>query len=108
LLLVELEARDLDGFTRDNPSLSETVQLRDWNSGGTLWPCTLSLAAQYAQSMLAPAYHPGARWGEPDVQARRRAEQEKNNREIGKHYERMTEQQEERINAEERARARRG
>src|SRR6266481_2823472 len=27
---VELEARGLDGFTRDNPSITKAVQLADW------------------------------------------------------------------------------
>jgi hypothetical protein len=36
---VELEARNLERFTRDNPSLASTVELRDWsNSERTLWP----------------------------------------------------------------------
>jgi hypothetical protein len=101
---VELEARDLDGFTLDNPSLSQTVQLRDWNSSGkSLWPCTTSLAAQYAQSTVVP-YHPRAAWCEPEVQAQRRAEQEKQNRQMGEHYRRMTAEQEDRINREERER----
>jgi hypothetical protein len=110
LLPVELTARNMTAFTQENPSLVSIVVLPDWgNSGRKLWPFTSSgaFAAEFVQSMV-PSYHPGSRWAEPDEQARRRAEQEKNNREIGKNYQRMTEQQEERINAEERARARRG
>jgi hypothetical protein len=103
---VELEARNLEHFTRDNPSLASTVELRAWdNSGKTLWPLTSSgsFAAAFASSMTAPAYSP-ADWSKPEYQAQRRAEKEKNNREIGKNYQRMTEQQEDRINAEERER----
>ena len=42
-------------FTRDNPSLSQTVELRDWdNSGRKLWPerSSGSLAAAYVHSMI--------------------------------------------------------
>jgi hypothetical protein len=102
---VELEARDLDGFTINNPSLASTVELRDWeNAGRKLWPCTPSLAAQYAALSVAVPYHPGALWSDPEVQAQRRAEKEKQNREIGEHYQRMTAEQEDRINREERER----
>jgi hypothetical protein len=102
---VELEARELDGFTLDNPSLATTVELRDWkNAGQKLWPNTLSLAAQYAATAVSYPYHPGAAWSDPNVQAQRRAEQAKQNREIGEHYQRMTAEQEDRINREERER----
>jgi hypothetical protein len=102
---VELEARNMTAFTRDNPSLSATVELRDWNSGRSLWPCTTStsFAAAYAETMTAP-YHPGPRWADVDEQARRRAEKEKRHHEIGEHYQRMTAEQEDRINREERER----
>jgi hypothetical protein len=63
----------------------------------------VGLAVAMAQSMAPPAYDP-ARWSDPDVQARRRAGAEKRQREIGEHYARMTEGQEERQNAEERER----
>ena len=104
---VELEARNLEHFTRDNPSLASTVELRSWdNSGKTLWPLTSSgsFAAAFASSMMTASAYSPADWSKPEYQAVRRAEQEKNNREIGENYQRMTEQQEERINAEERER----
>ena len=106
LRAVELEARDLDGFTINNPSLASTVELRDWNnSEHKLWPLTSSgsLAAAFAETMMVP-YHPGAAWSDPAIQAQRRAEQEKQNRETGKNYQRMTAEQEDRINREERER----
>jgi hypothetical protein len=103
---VELEARNITEFSRDNPSLSETVQLRDWNSSGkSLWPCTSSgsFAAEFASGMAAPIYDP-ADWSKPELQLRRRAEVERQHHEIGEFYQRETEQQEQRLNAEERER----
>jgi hypothetical protein len=36
---VELTARDLDSFSRDQPSLASTTELRDWTqSSKTIWP----------------------------------------------------------------------
>jgi hypothetical protein len=66
-----------------------------------LWPVQTSFAAEFASSMVVPD-HPGSRWADPDVQARRRAEKEKQHREIGENYQRMTAEQEERLNREER------
>jgi hypothetical protein len=103
---VELEARNLTQFTLDNPSLSQTVQLRDWaSSGKSLWPLTSSgsLAAAFADTM-AVSYHPGSQWADPEVQQQRRADIEKQHHEIGEHYQRMTAEQEDRINREERSR----
>jgi hypothetical protein len=79
---VELEARNLERFTRDNPSLVSTVELRDWeNSGRKLWPVTSSgsLAAAYAETTSAP-YHPGQHWADPEVVARRRQEADREQR----------------------------
>lgn len=101
---VELEARDMQAFTRDYPSLASTVELRDWEiSERKLWPITSSLAAAYVQGMTAPR-HPGAAWADPDVQARRRAETEKEQQRLAEHYAEATEQQESRLNREERER----
>jgi hypothetical protein len=61
------------------------------------------LAVALAQSMAPPTYDP-ADWSKPEVQARRRAEVEKQHREIGEHYQTMTVEQEDRINREERER----
>jgi hypothetical protein len=108
LLSVELTARGMGSFTLDNPSLSQTVELRAWdNSGHKLWPhgSSGSLAAAYAQSVAAP-YHPGPRWSDPEYQTQRRAEVEKEQRRLADYYADATAQQEQRKNAEERERAR--
>ena len=71
---VENEAHNLE-FSRDNPSLAKTVELRNWdNSCRMLWPQRHfgSLAAAFAQSMIVPAT--GDRWSEPEIQAERRRE----------------------------------
>jgi hypothetical protein len=64
---------------------------------------TLSDENIFTRGMAVP-YHPGSHWADPDEQARRRAESEKHHREIGEHYQRMTAEQEDRINREERER----
>jgi hypothetical protein len=102
---VELEARNLEGFTIDNPTLASTVELRDWeNSGRKLWPCTKSLAAEFFAQGMAVPYHPGPRWSDADEQARRRAESEKEHHRIGEFYQQQTAAQEDRLNREERER----
>jgi hypothetical protein len=103
---VELEARDMTQFTRDNPALVATVELRDWeNSGRKLWPLQSSgsMAAAFASGMAVPP-HPGINWTDPEVQHQRRAEIDKQHREIGEHYQQQTRDQEERVNREERQR----
>jgi hypothetical protein len=108
---VELEARNLDRFSLDDPSLAATVELRDWNhSGQKLWPVQNpnSFAAEFASSMVVPP-HPGAHWADPEVVARRRQEAEREQQRIGEFYEQQTAAQEQRQNAEEKERfARRG
>jgi hypothetical protein len=102
---VELEARNKTAFTRDNPSLAATVDLRDWdNSGRKLWPLTSSGSLAAAFAGMAIPYHPGANWADADEQSRRRAEIDKQHHRIGDFYQHQTEDQEERINAEERER----
>jgi hypothetical protein len=100
LRYVENEARDVE-FSRDRPSLAATVELRDWdNSGRTLWPERHfgSLAVAVAQSMMMPTM--GNRWGEPEIQAERRREIERSQAQQAEFYERETERQEARQNAE--------
>jgi len=75
----------------------------DANSSQPDWRSANNFAASYAQSMSPPPYDP-ARWADPEVQAQRRVEAEKRQREIGEYYQCQTEQQEDRINAEERER----
>jgi hypothetical protein len=97
---VENEARDVE-FSRDRPSLAETVELRDWdNSGRMLWPQRHfgSLAVAVAQSMMMPTV--GDRWGDPEIQAERRREIERSQAQQSEFYQRETQQQEARQNAE--------
>ena len=98
----ELQARHLQHFSRDCPTLLDSVQLRDWQSGKEVWPqrSSAQFAATFAQSMTAHSYYAGADWWRLEEQkaAERRAEMERMNR----HYEQMTHEQEQRINKEER------
>jgi hypothetical protein len=102
---VELEARNLDRFTRDRPEIAKTVQLPDFELGRMLWPPTSSgsFAAELAQSMIVPA-HPGPRWADDDIPQERRKEFEKEKQRLGEFYQEQTAAQEERQNAEERER----
>ncbi|OJU24194.1 MAG: hypothetical protein BGN91_00930 [Nitrobacter sp. 62-13] len=103
---VELQARGLDRFDRNHPSLAATAELGCWDdSSRKVWPLrhSNSLAVAVAASMSV-LYHPGGAWAEPEVQARRRAEIEKQQREIAAYHERTTSDQEARINREERER----
>jgi hypothetical protein len=52
----ELEARNLQHFARDCPTLLDSVQLRDWHSGREVWPerSSAQFAATFAQSMAVP------------------------------------------------------
>jgi hypothetical protein len=75
----------------------------DANNSQPDWQAANSFAAAYATSMALPACDPVS-WSAPEVRAQQRAEAEKRQREIGEHYARMTEGQEERQNAEERER----
>jgi hypothetical protein len=101
---VELHARNLTQFTRDNPSLASTVVLPRWDaSARTLWPQrpSTSLAAAYADigSVVPPCV--GPRWSDADVQAQKRAEASKANAELGQHYADLTAAQERRDNETE-------
>jgi hypothetical protein len=103
---VELEARNLDRFTRDRPEIAKTVQLPAFvESDRTLWPCTSSgsFAAEFAQSMIVPA-HVGPRWADDDIRQERRKELGKEKQRLDEFYQQQTAAQEERQNAEERER----
>jgi hypothetical protein len=55
LLSAELDARGLDGFSRDTPSLLTSVQLIDWDSGRQIWPLPRpSMASAFAAAV--PVY----------------------------------------------------
>ena len=94
-------ARELDIWDRQLEPLLQPVQPeRTWgppriSNGG--------LAVACAQSMVPPTYYP-ADWSKPEVQAQRRAEAEKSQREMGAYYEQAGKDQETRQNAEERER----
>lgn len=102
---VELEARNLDRFDRDNPSLSSTVELRSWaNSGRKLWPRTSSgsFAAMAVAGMTVP--HPGSHWADPATQRQRREQIEKENAHSAAFHEQAAKDEEARLNREERER----
>ena len=95
----ELQARGLNGFSRDQPSLLESVHLHDWRSGKEIWPPPASFAASYVQSMGVPQ-HPGAAWCDPEfISARRLAIVEEQER-LALHAQKAAKEQEERQNKE--------
>ena len=103
LLSSELEARGLDGFSRDMPSLRTAVQLFDWSSGQQIWPPR----RQSAQSAFAAAVPVddarfSANWAQDNERraAAQRAEQQR----VADFYARVTREQEDRENAEARER----
>jgi hypothetical protein len=67
------------------------------------WRAANSSAAAFAASMAPPTYDP-ARWSDPEQQAARRAEADKQQREMGAHYQQAGKDQEARQNEEERER----
>ena len=56
---VELTARSLECFSRDNPQITDSAQFPEWeNSGRMAWPPPqVPLAVQFAMSMV-PQYNP--------------------------------------------------
>ncbi len=95
---VELEARGLDGFTRDTPSIAKTVQLADWeHSAKMAWPTAQwSFAVELATSMTFT--HPGGDWWQ-QREERAQAMREESAR-VAAFYEKMAREREERENAE--------
>jgi hypothetical protein len=87
----------------------EGLALPNVCDGGLLWPPPQprkpSLAESYSQmtGMVTPA-HPGADWASPEWQARRAEEAQKHREQMDRYYAEQTKLQQERINAEERAR----
>ena len=61
---VELVARNLEGFTRDQPSITNELQLPDWDQPVKLaWPPPqTALAVLAVQGMAAAVDHPGGNW----------------------------------------------
>jgi hypothetical protein len=66
LLSVELHARGLENYTRDNPSLIKSMVLLDFDSGKQVWPPPqTSVAAAYASGSTDFRKHPdefGPNW----------------------------------------------
>jgi hypothetical protein len=98
---VELTARGMSGFTRDNPSLASTTALPDWDhSARTVWPPRPSTTlAVMAAGMTVP--HPGPAWSTPEVQAQRRAEAEKENAQMAVYHDQAAKDEQDRINRQE-------
>jgi hypothetical protein len=96
---VELVARDLKGFTRGEPSITNELSLPDWDQPTKLvWPPPqVPLAVQVAASMIQRP-HPGANWASEREErtAALRAEQER----VAAFYEAQARRREERENAE--------
>jgi hypothetical protein len=61
---VELVARNLDGFTRDEPSITKELRLPDWDQSNKLaWPRPQTpLAVLAVQGVAAAVDHPGDNW----------------------------------------------
>jgi hypothetical protein len=60
---VELVARNLEGFTRDRPSITNELKLPDWDQPAKLaWPPPQTPLAVLAVQVAAAVDHPGANW----------------------------------------------
>jgi hypothetical protein len=103
---VELTARRLSAFTRENPSLAEVTTLFDWReSSKQIWPPPQkSFGLIMAESMTPPSPDPrySDRWFES--QGDRRAEQEAAAARTADYYERQNRLREEREQQEDQAR----
>ncbi len=102
LLSAELHARGLDSFTRDTPSLLDSVVLFDWDSGLKVWPPPqATLASAFAAlNMRGPDHRYTADWAEDNE--RRAAGQQAERQRMADYYARTTKEQEDRENAEAR------
>ena len=111
LKLVELRARNLDNFTGDNPSLIKSTQLFDWETGRQIWPPPQqSFAAAMVAGMAFPSHTRGIGgfigpgWETEEMRQRFHQLNERDRADCAAYYQRETEKQEERQNAEERER----
>jgi hypothetical protein len=95
---VELAARGLDRFTRDKPSLLNTLTLFDLPSGKQLWPQVVPRDMSLFNPVVPvnPAFSPD--WWRPEVQAARQAEAQREARRVAEYYEKQKQQQQERAN----------
>ena len=76
----ELEARNLESFSRDAPSITTELRLPDWDHPPKMaWPPPQTSLAVLAAQGIAALPHPGAHWWEGREQraAAQRAEQER-------------------------------
>jgi len=96
---VELKARNVESFSRDNPSIAKAVQLPDWgDSAKMVWPPPQpSLAVQVATSMTYGS-HPGGDWWQ-QREERAQAMREEQER-VAAFYEAQVRRREERENAD--------
>ena len=64
LRLREVELRNLEGFTRDPPSITKELRLLDWEESNKLaWPPQQTpLGVLVAQGMGTAVDHPGDNW----------------------------------------------
>lgn len=93
----ELKARGLHSFSRDQPSLLESVHLHDWQSGREIWPPRpADFAATFAASMIVPSA--GPYWADEQVRARIAAEQQQQRERMAAHYASQAAEQLEREN----------
>jgi hypothetical protein len=79
LLGGELVARNLDAFTRAEPSIAQQLQLPDWADAAKMaWPPLLTALGVLMAQGMAPAAHPGGDWWRVKEEApcQRAAEQE--------------------------------
>ena len=92
--IAELTARGLKSFSRNEPSLAETVVLPG------LWPPRSNPSAAIEMLMASPAHYYGDNWADNGtrVEKERASERER----MAAHYEQMTREQTERSNREER------
>ena len=102
----ELVARNIENFSANAPPISEMTMVPDWtNSAKLAWPPRRpSFAAEFATSVMRqydPRY--SSDWAAHQAERANtiRAEQKR----LADYYENLTEQQEDRENAEERSRA---
>jgi hypothetical protein len=104
---VELTARGMMAFSRDQPSLAANTVLPRWDaSARNVWPAkpSTSLAVAYAESMIAPPHpYPGG-WGDPAERERRREAVEREQARSAVFHEQAARDEEDRKNREERER----
>ena len=101
LLSAELQARGLDRFTRDTPSLLTSVVLFDRDSGRQVWPPPRPPMAAAFAATIVPANNP-ADWANNQEQGA--AAQQRERQRVADYYARTTKEQEDRENREARER----